>query len=241
MTILVTGSSGILGKELIKKIPNVLKPSHKELDITNRQSVFDYFQTHSDIHTVIHTAALTGIRECEMKKQLAMEVNVIGTKNIVDAIQKYNENIYLNYVSTACVFDGHSEMYNEKSIPYPENFYALTKLLGEYEVKKLTKNLIIRTNFVGKSKWPYSKAFEDRFGTYLFAEDVAKGILEINKEQLIDIVHIVGDKKMSMLDLAKITTPEIKSMSMNDYSGPRLTIDMSLDTKVWKKYSISNI
>ena len=45
----------------------------------------------------------------------------------------------MNYISTACVFDGHDEMYNEESIPYPENFYALTKLLGEYEVKKLGK------------------------------------------------------------------------------------------------------
>ena len=241
MTILVTGSSGVLGKELVKKIPNVLKPTHKELDITDRQSVFNYFQIHSDIDTVIHTAALTGIRECEMKKEMAMNVNVRGTKNIVDAIQENNKKISLNYISTACVFDGHNEMYNEKSIPYPENFYALTKLLGEYEIKKVAKYLIIRTNFVGKNKWPYSKAFEDRFGTYLFAEDVAKGILEVHNEQLQEIVHIVGNKKMSMLDLARITTPEIKSMTMKDYSGPRLTIDMRLDTTVWKKYNISHI
>jgi dTDP-4-dehydrorhamnose reductase len=241
MTILLTGSSGVLGKELSKKIPNILKPSHEELDITDRQSVFNYFQNHSDIDAVIHTAALTGIRECEMKKELAMNVNVKGTKNIVEAIKENDENIYLNYISTACVFDGHNEMYNEKSIPYPENFYALTKLLGEYEVQKAANNLIIRTNFVGKSKWPYAKAFEDRFGTYLFAEDVAQGILDVHKEQLHDIVHIVGNKKMSMLQLAQITTPEIESMTMKDYSGPLLTIDMSLDTKIWKKYCISDI
>jgi hypothetical protein len=28
---------------------------------------------------------------------------------------------------------------------------------------------------------------------------------------------------------------------MKDYSGPNLTIDMSLNTKVWKKYNISQI
>mgnify|MGYP006447264093 FL=1 len=53
------------------------------------------------------------------------------------------------------------------------------------------------------------------------------------------IIHIVGDKKISMFELAKFTTPNIQPMTMNDYSGPPLTKDMSLDTKRWKKYSIS--
>ena len=52
------------------------------------------------------------------------------------------------------------------------------------------------------------------------------------------IVHVVGDKKISMYELAKLTTPEIQPMTMNDYTGPRLTIDMSLDTKRWKKYTL---
>ena len=42
-----------------------------------------------------------------------------------------------------------------------------------------------------------------------------------------------------MFELAKITTPEIESMTIDDYSGPPVTMDMSLDTKRWKKYQIS--
>jgi len=130
-------------------------------------------------------------------------------------------------------------MYKESSIPYPENFYSLTKLLGEHEVSKLNDYLIIRTNFIGKQKWPYPKAFVDRFGTYLFADDVAMGIKEVQKENLKDFVHIVGDKKISVLELARLTTPEVQSMTIKDYSGPKLTMDMSLDTELWKKYKIS--
>jgi len=100
--------------------------------------------------------------------------------------------------------------------------------------------LIIRTNFTAKKKWPYAKAFTDRFGTYLFAEDVAEGIKDVLNSDMEGIVHIVGDKKMSMFELAKITTPKIQPMTINDYSGPRLTMDMSLDTERWKKYKISN-
>ena len=42
-----------------------------------------------------------------------------------------------------------------------------------------------------------------------------------------------------MYDLAKITTPNVEPMTIKDYSGPRLTMDMSLDTEKWKKYKIS--
>ena len=161
--------------------------------------------------------------------------------NHLSELKNSNPSGKFVYISTACVFDGHDEMYNEESIPYPENFYALTKLLGEYEVKKLEKKLIIRTNFVGKTQWPYPKAFEDRFGTYLFADDVANGVIDVYREELQGIVHIVGSKKISMLDLARITTPEIESMTIKDYSGPQLTKDMSLDSIIWKKYNISHM
>jgi dTDP-4-dehydrorhamnose reductase len=131
-------------------------------------------------------------------------------------------------------------MYTEKSIPYPENFYSLTKLLGEFEVNRLPNATIIRTNFVPRKAWPYEKAFTDRFGTYLFADQVSRGIYDIIQKKLTGIVHIVGDKKMSIFELAQITTPNIQPMTINDYEGPRLTMDMSLDTKIWKKYKISS-
>ena len=238
MATLITGGAGALGTELKKLFSNSLAPTRQELDITNRKEVFDYIKN-NDIDTIIHTAALTNVRSCEENKSLTWKTNVDGTKNLVDAILELNKNIYFIYVSTACVFDGHSGMYKESSIPYPENFYALTKLIAEHEVNKLSNYLIIRTNFVTKKKWPYPKAFTDRFGTYLFSEGVARGIKDVHDSHLQGIVHIVGDKKMSMFELAKITTPQVQPMTIKEYSGPRLTMDMSLDTEKWKKYTIT--
>ena len=236
--ILITGSLGALGSELKKKFPNALTPSHNELDITNKEKVIDFFKKNK-INIVIHAAAITSVRKCEEEKELTWKTNVEGTKNLVDAIIQTNPNGKLIYLSTACVFEGNVGMYRESSIPYPENFYALTKLLGEQEVKKMLNYLIVRTNFTAKKKWPYPKAFSDRFGTYLFAEDVANGIKDVLNSDIKGIIHIVGDKRISMFELAKITTPEIKSMTINDYSGPRVTMDMSLDSERWKKYKIS--
>lgn len=238
MITLITGGSGALGTQLKKKYPDALSPTHNELDVSKRKIVIEYFKK-NDIDLIIHTAALTGIRQCEENKTLAWNTNVLGTRNLVEAAHDSKTNTQFIFVSTACVFDGHTGMYKESSIPYPENFYALTKLLGEHEVTKLPDFLVIRTNFVAKKKWPYPKAFTDRFGTYLFAQDVAQGILDVQKKGLQGIIHIVGDRKISILELAKITTKEVQPMTIKDYSGPPLTMDMSLDTEKWKKYKIS--
>ncbi len=237
MTILITGSTGALGSELVKIFPDSISPTHKEFDICDSNAVKNFFNKHK-IDAVIHAAALTTVRGCEENKSLAMQVNVEGTHNLVSEFKNSNLDGKFVYISTACVFDGHSGMYDENSIPYPENFYSLTKLLGEHVVTQIKNSLIIRTNFVARKKWSYPKAFTDRFGTYLFANQVAQGISDVLNEDLNGIVHIVGDKKISMFELAKLTIPDIHSMTMNDYSGPHLTIDMSLDSKRWKKYKI---
>ena len=237
MKTLITGGSGILGTELKKLFPNSLFPSHSDLDITNNEMVFDYFSK-NEFDSIIHTAAMTSIRQCESEKKLCWNSNVVGTKNLIDATTEFRSNSKFIYVSTACVFDGHTDMYKESSIPHPENFYALTKLIGEQFAKNLKNHIIIRTNFVGKQKWMHPKAFTDRFGTYLFAENVASGIKEIFDTNIEGIIHIVGDKKLSMYDLAKITTASIQPMTIDEYQGPPLTMDMSLDTERWKKYTL---
>ena len=237
MKSLITGGSGILGTELKKFFPDSLFPSHSELDITNHEMVFDYFSK-NEFDSIIHAAAMTSVRQCESEKKLSWDTNVVGTKNLVDATTEFRSNSKFIYLSTACVFDGHDGMYKESSIPSPENFYALTKLIGEQQIKNLKNYLIIRTNFVGKQKWMYPKAFTDRFGTYLFAENVASGIKEIFDTNIEGTIHIVGDRKLSMYDLAKITTASIQPMTIDEYQGPPLTMDMSLDTERWKKYTL---
>jgi len=237
LTLLITGGSGTLGTELKKQFSWALTPTHEQLDITDRMSVERFLYEHS-VDTIIHAAAITSIRKCDENRKMAYDTNYLATKVIVDLIQQIPQSKMV-YISTACVFDGHHGMYSESDFPYPENYYGLTKLLAEHTVKRLWEYLIIRTNFVGRKKWPYPKAFTDRFGTYLFADQVAYAIKELLKDEKVGTIHVVGDRKISMFELAKITTPKIEPMTLDEYSGPRLTIDMSLDTERWKKYQIT--
>lgn len=237
--ILITGGSGVLGKELKKVFTDTIAPTHEELDITDTKRVKE-FMKHKNIDTIIHAAAVTSVATCDTNKNLAYATNYLGTKNLTEAIK--NTNILFVLISTACVFDGQRGNYNEYDIPSPENYYGITKLLAEEEVKRLHSYIIIRTNFVGRTKWKYPKAFTDRFGTYLFADQVAIGIKDMLKENqyqgLKGIFHITGSTKLSMYELAKMTTPEVQPMTLDDYHGARLTIDMTLETKRCLPYNI---
>jgi len=237
---MVTGGSGRLGRELLKVFPDAVAPTHKEMDISSYGKIADFLEN-AKPDLLIHAAALTSIRECEKDKKKAWSVNVEGTINLVKSCLAYCPDIYFIYISTACVFSGERGMYTELDSPNPKNYYALTKLVGEFLPKVLGKWLIIRTNFVAKEHWPYPKAFTDRYGTYLFANDVARALKEITEEGLTGVVHIVGEKSMSMFELAKKISPSVKPMSLREYTGPPLTRDMSLDTLKWRKYRLTEV
>jgi len=232
MKILITGATGKLGEEFLKVYPDALTPDKQEMDITKSESIRAYFQGRRP-DTVIHLAALTDIRKCEEDKELAWSINVEGTANLAKEYFRNNEKGYFVYISTACVFHGDRGNYSEEDTPYPKNFYSLTKLLGEFEVKCCNQDnwLIIRTNFVARKPWPFPKAFTDRWGTYLFADDLAQAIKQVVDKRLTGTVHVCGEEKMSMYELAKITTPDIQPMTINDYSGPALTQNMTLISK----------
>ena len=239
MKILITGASGALGKSLNRQFSEAYCPLHKEMDIASPDSVNKAIMKYKP-DVIIHAAALVGIRECEDNKEKAWKTNVEGTQNIVNAIKKLNNNCYLIYLSTACVFSGeHEKYYTENDVPAPKNYYSLAKLCGELVTRQYENTCIIRTNFVPKEQWKYPKAFTDRFGTYLFADDVAMGISEIVGKKDKGIIHIVGDRRMSMHELAILAgSKNVGKMTLAEYEGPLLTVDMSLSTKRWKKYRI---
>jgi len=227
--LLITGGSGKLGRELVRMWPDSLHPTHQKLDVNNLPSVLSLIRK-SEPKVIIHCAALTNVRQCELDRENAWQTNVVGTANLVKGIEEYAQNSMFIHISTACVFHGEKGDYVETDIPYPKNFYSYTKAEAESVVRfsSLKNWLIIRTNFVARVRWPYKKAFTDRYGTYLFTDDVAGAIELLMSKGLCGIVHVCGEEKISMFELAKIMTPDIKPMTLADYTGPPLTMDMSL-------------
>jgi dTDP-4-dehydrorhamnose reductase len=238
-TALITGGSGKLGTELAKVFPEALHPTRQELDLRVKALVDEYVAKQKP-DVVIHTAALTSVPFCEENRKEAYETNVKGTENLVKACLAHDAKCYFVQISTACVFRGDVGNYIETDLPYPKNYYSLTKLLAEFVVTcSGLKSLIIRTNFVAREKWPYPRAFTDRYGTYLFASDVAAAFKSVVQQSLTGIVHVRGEERLSMYELAKITTPDIKPMTLADYQGVPLTIDMTLSSVRLRPFKIA--
>ena len=94
---LFTGGSGTLGKEIIALEPELLHPTSKELDITSSESVSAYFEQ-NDLELVIHAAAFTNVPLAETEALRAMEVNVVGTYNLLAECMKRKIKFVLLYI-----------------------------------------------------------------------------------------------------------------------------------------------
>jgi len=89
----------------------------------------------------VHAAALTDVDLCEKDKNLAFNVNVLGTKNVVEACKKVNA--HLVYISTDYVFSGEKGYYSEQDETNPLNYYGFTKLEGEKIVESSNLSYLI--------------------------------------------------------------------------------------------------
>ena len=235
MAILLTGGLGKLGRQLGRVLPESVTyvPTHQALDITNIGDVASFIEKFN-IDSVIHCAAMTNIRLCEERLKQAYETNVNGTRNLCRSLLRHCPDGYMIYVSTACVFRGDDpdKYYSEDDVPYPKNFYGLTKMLGETVVQESgLSSLIVRTNFIERGKWPYPQAFTDRYATYLYSDQLAEEIAKLYKGKRPGLVHVCGDKRDSMYGFAKLGDPQVQPMTLAEYFGPPLTVNMSLTSK----------
>jgi len=241
--ILITWGTWRLGKAFKKILPQALFPSRKEMDILDSKDIEQYIVTFKP-DTIIHLAALASIPKCEENKDLAWNTNVLAARNLVEISKKHWVKKFI-YLQSACIFSWEEDfMYDEDSIPAPKHYYGLTKLIAEEIIKSynsdIFQTIIARTNFT-TMPWEYPKAFTDRFGTYLFAQWVAKGILEIIETKTnLPIIHICWDREISMFEYAKLGGSIVEPMTLDDYNWPALTKRMSLTTKYWHTYKIED-
>jgi dTDP-4-dehydrorhamnose reductase len=113
------------------------------VDVTDEQSLIYLFkELNPDV--VLLTAGITNVDLCETEKEKAFQVNVEGTRNVVDACRAFNSKLV--FFSSDYVFDGMKGNYTERDKVNPINFYGETKVKGEELVKALDEHLILRVS-----------------------------------------------------------------------------------------------
>ena len=157
MKVLVTGANGQLGSDVVNELR---KRNHEVvstdisgdmdylLDITKDSIIEEVKKINPD--AIIHCAAWTAVdaAEDEENKEKVYNINVIGTKNLVEAAKDLDCKFL--YLSTDYVFNGKGDKPwkpDDKNYE-PLNYYGETKLKGELEVNKLNKYFIVRIAWV---------------------------------------------------------------------------------------------
>lgn len=153
MRVLLTGSTGQLGCEIINSKPNnieIYHPTRIELDLSDYESC-EKFVLEKRPNWIINTAAFTLVDQAEIERDLAKKVNSFAPWAFVKAINKIDCNLL--HLSTDFVFDGkQNQPYQENQAPCPINYYGYTKALGEEliekEINDKSRATILRTSWV---------------------------------------------------------------------------------------------
>lgn len=165
MKILVTGSDGFAGSNFCRQAMRgghqvlgaarntwfVLKGYlSKRLDIMDQDScltICEDFQPDAIIHTV---KARGNLGQWERERGNAYQINVLGTRYMAQCAESVGATFV--FLSSDWIFDGTKavgEKYGEEDEPCPLNYYAVTKWIGEQEVRRVsTKLLIIRPSVI---------------------------------------------------------------------------------------------
>ena len=220
MKFLVTGVSGQLGHDIVKELinrgyTNYIAPTVKEMDITDKIVVENIMSSYKP-DVIFHCAAYTAVDKAEENKEICYNVNVNGTKNIVEAAKKNGAKVV--YISTDYVFDGSKvDIYVEEDKTNPINYYGYTKLCGEKLVEELDKYLIVRiswafgingNNFI-KTMLNLSETknklsvVSDQIGSPTYTEDLSKLLIDMVERNKTGLFNATNQGYCSWYEFAK--------------------------------------
>jgi len=225
MKILFTGGDGHLNSKF-KELNDseFIFLNKQELDITNPKSIREVFESY-DFDYVIHSAALTRPMSLhDENPTLSIDVNIVGTANIVKECINYNKKVI--YISTDYVYDGVEGNFSEEDGVKPFNKYGWSKLGGECSVQLHNNHLIIRLAMV-EYPFPYEAAFDNVYKSCLWSDEIPQKILKLIDEQ--GIINL-GGKPQSIYHFAKERYPNLKPIQ----AKPELVKNTTLNTSKLK-------
>lgn len=233
MKVLVTGARSLLGRALHETAPertHFLGTYFKHppgdgadrslfyLDVRNRS---DTLRTIEEVRpdVVIHCACAGDPDQCEKNPELALEVNVHGTYNVLKAASLCGARFL--FISSNGIFDGRNAPYAETDRANPLHMYGLTKLIAEDILGRLDPRvLIIRPNLlfgwnhedhrpnpltwtIGKLQRGESiRVVDDIFNNPLSAVTCARAIWKAVEMDMTGILHLGGATRVSRFELS---------------------------------------
>ena len=217
---LITGYKGQLGYDIKRELNDrgeysILALDIDEMDLTNREQVMEIVRSYKP-DVIFHCAAWTAVDKAEDAEDKVYDVNVNGTKNLVDASLEVGAKIL--YMSTDYVFDGKKDgLYVEDDPVNPMNVYGKTKYLGEEEIRRNPNHFITRISWVfGINGNNFIKTMlrlsenhdelnvvNDQVGSPTYTVDLAKLLVEMAETEKYGTYNVNNEGYCSWAEFAK--------------------------------------
>lgn len=227
--IYIAGCGGMLGEAFYQRFKNdyQLKCTDKDVNETwlsfldfrdfnaYRKDVTEY---HPDY--LFHLGAYTDLEFCEQHADDTYHTNTLAVEN---AVYLANElDIPLLYISTAGIFDGKKELYDDWDLPNPLGVYARSKYMGErFVAENAGRFLVCRAGWMMGSGPVKDKKFiqklmkqlkegkkelfivDDKDGTPTYTHDFADNVKLLIEKEYWGLYNMVCGGQTSRYEVAE--------------------------------------
>lgn len=224
----IAGCGGMLGDAVYKHFSAIASVRATDIDVNepwlSYADVRDYSSIRQSIlefspQIVINLAAITDLETCEREPENAWLTNALGAENLALVANELDAPYV--YISTAGVFDGLLETYNDFETPKPLGVYGRSKHHGETFVCSH-----VRRHFVPRAGWMMgggprkdkkfinkiyrqicegkSELFvvDDKVGTPTYTVDFAAGLQRLLESEMYGLYNHSGEGRCSRYDVA---------------------------------------
>jgi dTDP-4-dehydrorhamnose reductase len=225
MKVVVIGSTGQLGQDLMRSFPGAVGINHQDLDVTDGIAVMLAVQAHKP-QWILNTAAFHRVDDCEGNPSLALAVNGLGALNVSKAAASVSAGVV--FFSTDYVFGAVPRElrhpYVESDAPGPLNVYGASKCAGEFLVMESNpKHLVIRTTGLygtstSRKGWTFPelmlnkgrsdgmvRVVTDQVLAPTYTADLAAKVKELIEQAATGLFHLTNGGECSWFDFARET------------------------------------
>ncbi len=169
---------------------------------------------------LFHLGAHTSLEYCDTHPDEAYATNTLAVEN---AVRIANElDIPLLYISTAGIFDGAQDTYDDWDQPNPLGHYARSKYMGERHVQQtVSRHLICRAGWMMGAGPDKDKKFiqklmkqikdgrttlqvvDDKLGTPTYTHDFANTVRALLQQKLWGLYNVVCEGTTGRLEVAQ--------------------------------------
>lgn len=227
--IYIAGCGGMLGEAFYKQFSEEYQLKCTDIDVNEKWLSYldfrDFDLYKEDVckfnpDYLFHLGAHTDLEQCELNPDDTYATNTLSVENAVYITNQLT--IPMLYISTAGIFDGTKDVYDDWDTPSPLGHYARAKYAGELFVKENVKrHLICRAGWMMGSGPNKDKKFvhkilkqikdgrkelfvvNDKLGTPTYTHDFAKNVKLLIEKEYWGLYNLVCQGATSRLEVAK--------------------------------------